>query len=345
MLPLLRPRSSYRRLLALRPIPRASIAPRPQSASHTPSLSARAQDPIESPTAGTRAIHTGPLPQKVPKISNEPKVDLGKFFGPSLPGRVYSFWFQHVADDQSLTLPKPEDFKPWFTKNAVFDLECATQFKPILAALHQSNQTHPEPQSPSETQPPPDSRITSQAETILSLVKPSTPQVWLGLILLLDQLPRNCYRGTEAALVYTFFDPIARVIASKALEEGIPTAPEIRYRLALRHWFYLPFMHSENLGHQELVLKSYQEMDEDVRQLLDEQSAKGLGETELTCRDILASNREAVEANLALNLKFQKEHHDIIAQFGRYPYRNAVLGRSTTPEEEKFLKEANISFA
>ncbi|RDW94161.1 DUF924 family protein [Aspergillus mulundensis] len=345
MLPLLRPRSSYRRLLTIRPQLQPHSAPRAQSASHSLSLCKPISTPIASSTAGTRAVHTGPLPQSAPKVSNEPKVDLGKFFGPSLPGRVYSFWFQHVANDQNLTLPTPEVYKPWFTQDAVFDLECATQFKPILAALHQSHQSHPEPQSPSETQPPPPSQVTSQASAILSLVNPTTPQDWLGLILLLDQLPRNCYRGTEAALVYTFFDPIARAIASAALEEGVPSAPEIRYRLALRHWFYLPFMHSEDLSHQELVLKSYREMDADIRQLLDEQPAKGLGKSELTCREILASNREAVEANLSLNFKFQEEHHDIIARFGRYPYRNAVLGRTTTPDEEKFLKEANISFA
>ena len=84
-------------------------------------------------------------------------------------------------------------------------------------------------------------------------------------------------------------------------------------------------------------------MADDIRRLLDE-PAHGVGEKELSCRVILASNREAVEANLAQSFKFQKEHHDIIARFGRYPYRNGVLGRTTTPEEEKFLSETDISF-
>ncbi|KAJ0420116.1 hypothetical protein BJY00DRAFT_313334 [Aspergillus carlsbadensis] len=266
-------------------------------------------------------------------MSNEPKVDLTTFLGPSLPGRVYSLWFQHVPNEQSLTLPTPEVFKPWFIKDATFDLECATQFKPILEALHQA---HLESQTQAQAE--------AQAKQILDLVKPSSPLDWLGLILLLDQLPRNCYRGEESALVFTFFDPIARAITLRALEQNIPSSPELRYRLALRHWFYLPLMHSEDLIHQELCLEKYSEMDEDVRRLLDETSPDGLDGKQALCREILAGNIEAFNAISAQNLKFQKEHHDIIAQFGRYPYRNKALKRKSTPEEEKFLREMDISF-
>ncbi|KAL3485696.1 hypothetical protein BJX62DRAFT_229335 [Aspergillus germanicus] len=266
-------------------------------------------------------------------MSTEPKVNLNTFLGPSLPSRVYSLWFQHVPDEQSLTLPTPEVFKPWFTKDATFDLECATQFKPILEAIHQA---YPE----SETQ----AQAEAKAEEILNLVKPSSPLDWLGLIILLDQLPRNCYRGEESALVFTFFDPIARAITLRAIEQNIPSSPELRYRLALRHWFYLPLMHSEDLSHQELCLEKYREMDDDVQRLLGGTSTEGLSEKQATCREILAGKREAVHAISAQNLKFQKEHHDIIAQFGRYPYRNKALNRKSTPEEEKFLSEIDISF-
>ncbi|KAL2810483.1 hypothetical protein BJX63DRAFT_423073 [Aspergillus granulosus] len=262
-------------------------------------------------------------------MSTEPKVDLSTFLGPSLPSRVYSLWFQHVPDEKSLTLPTPEVFKPWFTKDATFDLECATQFKPILEAIYQA-----QPQSQAET----------QAEQILGLVKPSSPLDWLGLIILLDQLPRNCYRGMESALVFTFFDPISRAITLRALEQDIPSTPQLRYRLALRHWFYLPLMHSEDLSHQELCLEKYQEMNEDIRRLLDETPTGKLTEKEVTCREILAGNRGALEAISAQNLRFQKEHHDIIAQFGRYPHRNKALNRTSTPGEERFLSEMNVSF-
>ncbi|KAL5000539.1 hypothetical protein BDV10DRAFT_162273 [Aspergillus recurvatus] len=339
MLPIFRPKFSYEQLLTIRPRTALRTSTRTWSAS----LSRSTRSSIPQRTAKARTIHTGPIPRNPPSMSNEPKVDLAMFLGPSLPGRVYNFWFQHVAQDTSLTLPTPEVFKPWFSKDAVFDLECATHFKPILAAIHQSHRSHPEPQTNSQTETPSQSQLEIQAQQILTLVHPITAHGWLGLILLLDQLPRNCYRGAEAALVYTFFDPISRFIASRALEKGIPSRPEIRYRLTLRHWFYLPLMHSEDLGQQDLVLKCYQEMAEDVRRLLDE-PAEGVSEKELACREVLANNREAVEANLAQNFKFQKEHHDIIAQFGRYPYRNGVLGRTTTPGEEMFLRETNISF-
>ncbi|KAL4814849.1 hypothetical protein BDW67DRAFT_165289 [Aspergillus spinulosporus] len=341
MQPILRPKSYYKRLLTLqtRTAPSTSTSKRTPSAS----LSWSRRSPIVLQTSRARRMHTGPIPRTRPSMSNEPKVDLAMFLSPSLPGRVYNFWFQHVTEDANLTLPTLEVFKPWFTKDAVFDLECATHFKPILAAIYQSHQPHPEPQTPAQTQSSSPSNLEAQAQQILALIKPTTPHDWLGLIILLDQLPRNCYRGVEAALVYTFFDPICRFIASRALEEGIAVRPEVRYRLALRHWFYLPFMHSEDLGHQELVLRGYQEMAEDIRQLLDE-PADRVGEKELSCREILVSNRESVEANLAQNFKFQKEHHDIISRFGRYPYRNGVLGRATTPDEEKFLSETNISF-
>ncbi|OJJ05664.1 hypothetical protein ASPVEDRAFT_32027 [Aspergillus versicolor CBS 583.65] len=267
-------------------------------------------------------------------MSNEPKVDLAKFLHPSVPNRVYDFWFQHVEHDQNLTLPTQEVFKPWFTKDAGFDLECATQFKPILAAIHQAR---PELQTQEQ--------VEAQAQQILELVNPESALDWLGLIIFLDQLPRNCYRGEEAALVFSFFDPISRFITLRALEKKIEYSPDVRYRLALRHWFYLPLMHSETLSHQEIMLEKYREMDGDVSRLLDEQPAEGLGEKDLADREILAGNRKAVEAISAQNFKFQKEHYDIIAQFGRYPYRNKVLGRTTTPDEEKFLQEANISFS
>lgn len=202
-----------------------------------------------------------------------------------------------------------------------------------MAAIHQAR---PELQTQEQ--------VEAQAQQILELVSPGSALDWLGLIVLLDQLPRNCYRGEEAALVFSFFDTIARVITLRALEKKIEYSPEVRYRLALRHWFYLPLMHSENLSHQEIMLEKYREMDGDIRRLLDEQPAEGLGEQELADREILVGNRKAVEAISALNLNFQKEHYDIIARFGRYPYRNKVLRRTTTPEEEKFLQEADISF-
>jgi uncharacterized protein (DUF924 family) len=103
-------------------------------------------------------------------------------------------------------------------------------------------------------------------------------------------------------------------------------------------------MHSEDLSHQDLAMEKYRGMEEAVRRLIDEQPASGLSE-ELAYREILTSNREAALKVCAHNSKFQKDHHDLITRFGRFPYRNQVLGRISTPEEEKFFREENISFA
>jgi uncharacterized protein (DUF924 family) len=69
-----------------------------------------------------------------------------------------------------------------------------------------------------------------------------------------------------------------------------------------RRFFYLPFMHSESLADQERSVALNEALGED-------------------------------------SIKWARHHHDIVARFGRFPHRNAILGRETTPEEEAFLKE------
>jgi uncharacterized protein (DUF924 family) len=116
----------------------------------------------------------------------------------------------------------------------------------------------------------------------------------LALLLLLDQFPRNLFRGHAHAFAT---DPLARRIAAHAVANGFDhSAPE-----ECRCFFYLPFEHSEDYGDQELALELYE----------------ALGDPELT--------------------KWARLHADIIARFGRFPHRNACLGRESTPEELAFL--------
>jgi uncharacterized protein (DUF924 family) len=115
----------------------------------------------------------------------------------------------------------------------------------------------------------------------------------LALLILLDQFPRNMFRGEARAFAT---DPLARAIASRAILNGFDGAyPD------LRTFFYLPFEHSENLADQERCI---------------------------------ALNKAAGDAD---GLKWAELHADIIRRFGRFPHRNAVLGRVTTPEEQAFL--------
>ncbi|MER9327459.1 DUF924 family protein [Mesorhizobium sp. M0488] len=121
----------------------------------------------------------------------------------------------------------------------------------------------------------------------------------LALMILLDQFPRNCFRGTGHMYAT---DPLARHFARKAVLAGqdLLLAPEIRVFL------YLPFEHSELLADQETSV-------------------------------------ELTAARAPDYLKYAEEHRDIIQRFGRFPHRNKMLGRETTPEEKAFLDEGGFS--
>jgi uncharacterized protein (DUF924 family) len=122
----------------------------------------------------------------------------------------------------------------------------------------------------------------------------ATPEGALALLLLLDQFPRNMFRGSARAFAS---DPLARAIAERAIARGFDAAAASTERI----FFYLPFMHSENLADQERSRAL-------VRQLGDSEQEK-----------------------------YAEIHADIIRRFGRFPHRNAVLGRATTPPEQAFL--------
>ena len=121
----------------------------------------------------------------------------------------------------------------------------------------------------------------------------------LALLVLLDQFPRNAWRGS-AHMFAT--DGKARAIARAALAAGLDQQVES----TLRPFFYLPFMHSESLADQE----------------------------------------RSVELNAALDANTQRFavlHRDIVARFGRFPHRNPMLGRETTPEEQAFLDQGGFA--
>ncbi len=122
-----------------------------------------------------------------------------------------------------------------------------------------------------------------------------SPEGALALVILLDQLPRNMFRGTRRAYAT---DPAALLLVERAIERGFDTtvAPD------MRRFFYLPFMHAEDLSAQE--------------------------------RSVVLN--ETVDAD---SLKWARHHRDVIARFGRFPHRNALLGRESTADEEAFLSE------
>ncbi len=126
------------------------------------------------------------------------------------------------------------------------------------------------------------------------------PLAALALIVVLDQFPRNMFRGSARAFSS---DALALAAARDALERSFD-------RLLSRHertFIYLPFEHAEDLAAQRRSLALFGVHDPD-------------------------------------NVEIARRHYEIIARFGRFPHRNAALGRESTPEEIEFLKRPGSSF-
>lgn len=121
----------------------------------------------------------------------------------------------------------------------------------------------------------------------------------LALMILLDQFPRNAYRGT-AHMFAT--DPLAQYFAERAIASGHDLAVDPQ----LRQFFYMPFEHAESLVTQNRSVALMEPLDAD-------------------------------------SLRWAVLHRDIIKRFGRFPHRNAALGRQTTQAEQQFLDAGGFS--
>jgi uncharacterized protein (DUF924 family) len=128
----------------------------------------------------------------------------------------------------------------------------------------------------------------------------ATPEGALALLIVLDQFPRNIFRGSPRTYAA---DPVARAVADRALARGFDQQVPVDQR----QFFYLPFEHSEALADQDRSCAL----------------CRATGDAEL--------------------VKWAELHADIIRRFGRFPHRNAVLGRTTTPEEQAFLDSGGFA--
>ena len=140
----------------------------------------------------------------------------------------------------------------------------------------------------------------------------STPRGRFALILLYDQLSRNMFRGTARSFGQ---DALARALASRSFEAGddkVLAPIEVSFVL-------MPFMHGEDLALQRRALDGF-----------------------VLLRDTAAD--EKLRANFANAEKYSRMHMAIIERFGRFPHRNAILGRASTPEEVEFLKQPGSGF-
>lgn len=134
----------------------------------------------------------------------------------------------------------------------------------------------------------------------------SSPQGCLALLLLLDQFPRNMFRGDAQSFAT---DEKALAIAQTAIAKAFDQALTPEQRIFL----YLPLEHSENLTVQEQSVHLFQQLSTEYPQLAD-------------------------------TYDYALRHQAIIERFGRFPHRNAVLGRETLPNEAEFLNQPGSSF-
>ncbi|MGE8503310.1 MAG: DUF924 family protein [Pseudomonas sp.] len=138
-----------------------------------------------------------------------------------------------------------------------------------------------------------------------------TPQGWLALLILLDQLPRMIFRDTPRAFA-------GDVRARPLLRDGLAGGLDRGLAPIQRVFAYLIFEHAEELALQDRAVELF-------RQLLDEADADE-------------------RALFASYLDFAERHQQVIARFGRFPHRNAILGRVSTDEEQAFLREPGSRF-
>lgn len=150
-----------------------------------------------------------------------------------------------------------------------------------------------------------DAQIRSRFADLYETLKQERPVAMSGrwsvaAVLVLDQFPRNMFRGT--ALEFAT-DSQALSVARSAIGDGVDQQVPIDQRMFL----YMPFMHSEEAANQQRSVTLYSSLD--ISELL----------------------------------KAAREHKKVIDKFGRFPHRNNVLGRTSTPEEIAFLKTGVIA--
>jgi uncharacterized protein (DUF924 family) len=187
------------------------------------------------------------------------------------PSDVLDFWFGDHARAR------------WFAKEPAFDEEIRARFGAAIAAAAAGE-------------------LDGWA---------ADPGGALALTILLDQLPRNIYRGSPRAFEA---DGRARRIAGDAIDQGLDRATPLE-RCA---FFYLPFEHGESLADQDRAVELFSRW--------------------------AAEHAGAARAAADEELGYALHHREIIRRFGRFPHRNAALGRASTPEELAFLAEPGSSY-
>lgn len=193
---------------------------------------------------------------------------------PATPTEILDFW---LSDGLTQGWPTQNLNERWFRGSAALDQDIQARFgAEVLQALQGGLQAWETP-------------LHSR----------------LALVILLDQFPRNVFRGSTQA-----FEGDAR--AQQLVQQTLSRHEDTQLPWVGRVFLYMPLMHAEDMALQN----------ESVARFL----------------QLAADAPPSLKPALQGNLEFARQHQRIIAQFGRFPYRNAVLGRTSTPEEEDFLR-------
>jgi len=138
------------------------------------------------------------------------------------------------------------------------------------------------------------------------ITQPLSPLPALARVIVLDQFTRNAFRGSARAFAG---DPLALQTARALVASGLD-----RQLLGVQRQFaYLPFEHAEDVAHQRTAVQLFEQL------ARDEPALVGL-------------------------VEWARRHHDIVARFGRFPHRNAALGRACSAQETEFLRQPGAAF-
>lgn len=194
------------------------------------------------------------------------------------PERLLAFWFADAATDDDTAARRIET---WFGASAAFDGACHGSFADW-----------------------PDRALRGDFDAWRA-----TPRGALALVLALDQLPRNLFRGTARAFAY---DEAARTVASAAVERGFDRA----VAPIEASFLYLPFEHAEDAALQERSVALFEALH--------------------------TRAPASLAAAFASFTDYARRHRDVIARFGRFPHRNAAVGRASTAAEVAWLADGNV---
>lgn len=164
-----------------------------------------------------------------------------------------------------------------------------------------------------------DEGIRSQFQPLVQLALDGKLAAWadgprrrMSLILLLDQFPRNIYRGSARAYAG---DEQALPLALSGMNSGADAALNPAERL----FFYMPLQHSEARDVQDESVAAY--------------------------RRLLMEVPEPLKGTFAQCLDYAERHRAVVERFGRFPHRNRILGRASTPEEIEYLQSGGEDFS